>query len=265
MDCLEGMKLMADASVDMILCDLPYGTTACPWDAVIPFEPLWEAYKRIIKPNGAIVLTASQPFTTALIASNMTWFKYCWVWEKNRVGGIFNAKNMPLKSHEDIVVFSDGTTANGSDSRMPYYPQGLIETNRVGTNRKRSGKDTIGNRPSRSGHYVQTATGYPRTVLQFDSECGLHPTQKPVPLFEYLIRTYTNPGELVLDNCMGSGTTAVACINTGRDYIGFELDSEYYVKAHERISNHQQRETMPIVLPSIIPPPRMASLESLFE
>jgi site-specific DNA-methyltransferase (adenine-specific) len=264
MDCLEGMKLIGDASVDMVLCDLPYGTTVCAWDAVIPFDALWEQYRRIIKPYGAIVLTATQPFTTTLIASNMAWYKYCWVWEKNRVGGIFNAKNMPLKSHEDIAVFSSGTTANGSDKLMPYYPQGLIETNRVGSNRKRSGKDTIGNRPSRSGQYVQTATGYPRTVLRFDSECGLHPTQKPVPLFEYLIRTYTNPGELVLDNCMGSGTTAIACINTGREYVGFELDSDYYGKAQERISNHRQ-ETISVVLPSMIPPSKVASLDSLFE
>lgn len=233
-DCLEQMPRIPDQSVDLVLCDLPYGTTACAWDAVIPFEDLWAEYQRVVRGHGAIVLTASQPFTTALINSNFAWFKYCWVWEKSRVGDIFNAKNKPLKKHEDIVVFSAGTTANGSDRRMPYYPQGLQPTSKMAKN-KETTRAFFAPRPSHKETYEQTATGYPTSVLKFSNDTGLHPTQKPVALMEYLIRTYTNEGDTVLDNTMGSGTTGVACMNTGRKFIGIERDPEYFSVARARI------------------------------
>lgn len=239
MDCLEGMREIPDKSIDMILCDLPYGTTSCPWDSIISLDKLWEQYMRIIKQQSAIVLTATQPFTTALINSNLGRFKYTWIWEKTKVGGVFNAKNMPLKSHEEVCIFSMGTTANCSPTRMYYYPQGLIEINKTKNNRKREKDSTIGNRPSRSGSYTQSYTNYPKTILRFANETGLHPTQKPVPLFEYMIKTYNNECQTVLDNCMGSGTTAIACLNTNRNYIGFELDKKYYEKSLERIQNHK--------------------------
>jgi len=227
MDCLEGMKLIPDKSIDMILCDLPYGTTACKWDSIIPFEPLWEQYKRVIKESGAIVLTASQPFTTILIASNMAMFKYCWIWKKPQGVDPFMAKYRPLNNYEDICVFSIGTTK--------YYPQ------------MDSGKPYTVIRDRKPRNYEITATTmkqtttvnagfrYPTRIIEFNQERGLHPTQKPVELCEYLIKTYTNEGETVLDNCMGSGTTAIACINTNRNYIGFELDAHYCEIANERI------------------------------
>lgn len=230
-DCLEGMKRIPDGSIDMILCDLPYGTTQNKWDSIIPFDRLWEQYERIIKDNGAIVLTSAQPFTSLLIASNIKLFKYEWIWEKNTATGFMNAKKMPLKAHENIVVFY---------SKLPTYnPQftfgkpykktrnAKIDTGsnygKVGIN-KRTDIDNDGKR-------------YPRSVLEFNrEELAIHPTQKPTSLFEYLIKTYTNEGDLVLDNCIGSGTTAVASINTGRNYIGFEIDSSYFKIANKRIA-----------------------------
>lgn len=225
-DCLDLMRDIPDASVDMILCDLPYGTTACKWDSVIPFEPLWAEYRRIAKHNAPVVLTASQPFTTALIASNMRGFKYCWVWEKTRFANQMLAKVQPLKIHEDIVVFADG--------KAPYNPQGLVEINRT---TKQGARVTDNNGGGvRRTEYLQTHTNYPRSIQRFASEGKtIHPTQKPVALMEYLIRTYTNPGDVVLDNCMGSGTTGVACVNTGRNFIGMEMDEGYYQIAKDRI------------------------------
>ncbi len=237
-DCLDVMRDIPDKSVDMILCDLPYGTTACKWDTVIPFEPLWAHYKRVIKDNGAIVLTASQPFTTSLIASNMGMFKYCWVWEKTKAANFPNAPNMPLKTVEDVVVFSFATIAQNSINRMKYYPQGLIDTNKVC-----AGKKANDHRPNRADQkpYKQTKSGYPGMVLRYGKEIkSYHPTQKPVALFEYLIRTYTNEGEIVLDNCIGSGTTAVASLNTGRFFIGIEKSEEYCRIAKERIERVNQ-------------------------
>jgi site-specific DNA-methyltransferase (adenine-specific) len=235
-DCLVGMAMIPDKSVDMILCDLPYGTTACKWDTVIPFELLWAQYRRVIKENGAIILTASQPFTTVLINSNFEWFKYCWVWEKSVCGDVFNAKNKPLKKHEDIVVFSEGTTANGSKRKMPYYPQGLVEINKTVKNTETT-RAFFAPRPSHKETYTQKFTNYPTSVLKYDNDRGLHPTQKPVALFEYLIRTYTNEGDIVLDNCMGSGTTAIAALRTGRHFIGFETEPAYVEIANKRIDN----------------------------
>jgi len=234
-DCLELMHDIDDKSIDMVLCDLPYGTTACKWDTVIPFEPLWEHYKRIIKDNGAIVLTASQPFTSALVMSNIKMFKYCWYWDKNRVGGFTSAKLKPLKLFEDICVFSKGKTANCNKNNMVYYPQGLIKVDRI--SRSSTDKTKTGYaRPSTTGKYKQEFTNYPKQLLSFNLDKGrVHPTQKPVALFEYLIKTYTNPGELVLDNCAGSGTTGVACQNTNRNFILMEKEKEYYEAILERL------------------------------
>ena len=238
-DCLELMQAIPDGSVDMILCDLPYGTTACKWDTVIPFEPLWAQYRRVAKRNAAIVLTASQPFTTALIASNMREFRYCWVWAKSRVTGFANAKVQPLRCVEDVVIFYR--------SRPTYNPQGIRRIDAVKRNGGSVGGDSLrgdtegsagkGSLRTAGAEYVQEFTGYPRQVLNIGSESGtIHPTQKPVALMEYLIRTYTREGETVLDNCMGSGTTGVACANTGRQFIGIERDDKYFQIASERIA-----------------------------
>lgn len=226
-DCLEGMKRIPDGSVDMILCDLPYGTTQCKWDAILPFNQLWEQYERVIKPNGAIVLTAAQPFTSALVMSKPELFKYQWVWEKNKATGHLSAKKQPLRKHEDVMVFSRGTT--------PYYPQGTV-TGKFNSMRPAKGKqkgDMYGQQRSDYGH--STVGNYPKSIIEFPvPHKPVHPTQKPVELFEYLIRTYTLENEVVLDNCMGSGTTALACLATNRNYIGFELDAKYAELCQER-------------------------------
>ena len=235
-DCLEVMTHIASKSIDCIICDLPYGTTACKWDNVIPFEPLWLQYNRIIKKNGAICLFGSEPFSSALRMSNIKHFKYDWIWEKSRTVGFLNAKNAPLKRHEIISVFSFGTTANCSKNRMEYNPQGLVEINQKRKSVSQSDGTVVGNRPSRNKDYVAKYKGYPDTVLRFANEAKQeHPTQKPVALLEYLIRTYTNEGETVLDFTMGSGSTGVACVNTNRRFIGIELDSGYFNMAKERI------------------------------
>jgi len=236
-DCLEKMRDIPDGSVDMVLCDLPYGTTACKWDMVIPFEPLWAHYKRVAKKNAAIVLTASQPFTSALVMSNILMFKYCWVWNKCKVGGFTSAKLKPLKMFEDICVFSTGTTANRSKNLMPYYPQGLIKVDKI----SKSSTDNTATgyaRRSQTTEYFQEFSNYPKQLLKFSlDKCREHPTQKPVALMEYLIKTYTNEGETILDNTMGSGTTGVACVNTNRNFIGIEMDKTYFDIASKRINN----------------------------
>lgn len=238
-DCLERMKEIPDQSVDLILCDLPYGTTACSWDAIIPLDPLWAAYKRIIAPTGAIVLTASQPFTSVLVTSNLTWFKYAWVWEKNRPTNFAHAKNKPMKKHEDILVFSPGTTVHASQSktRMTYNPQGVydIEPKKV---TKRASEKTDAFFSDRPGHgeFERKASGYPHSILTFPTDqLGLHPTAKPIELMRYLVRTYSNPGETVLDNTMGSGTTGIAAVLEDRRFIGIEMDEKYFSMSKERI------------------------------
>ena len=239
-DCLEGMKRIPDGSVDMILCDLPYGMTACEWDTVIPFEPLWEQYERVIKYNGAIVLTASQPFTTKLIESNFKLFKYCWYWVKSKPSGWLHAKNKPMTKVEEVVVFSKAPMGHKSllgDRRMSYNPQGVSDNGVITIRENKHGR-TLRARPNQVGKTVKSMTGFPSNVLEYPNVVGkkaIHPTQKPVALFEYLIKTYTNEGETVLDNCIGSGTTAVAAINTNRNFIGFELDKHYCDIANERI------------------------------
>lgn len=222
-DCLEVMHQVPDKSVDLVLCDLPYGTTQNKWDSVIPFEPLWAQYKRICK--GAIVLTAAQPFTSALVMSNPKDFKYQWVWQKQPSGNL-NAKKRPMVAHEDVLVFGH---------RVPYFPQDLISTLIKRTEKQTSRTANYGNQTPRA--YTQTATNYPASIISFSKDgSGLHPTQKPVALMEYLIKTYTNAGDTVLDNCMGSGTTGIACVNTGRRFIGIEKDAAYFSIAKDRIA-----------------------------
>lgn len=237
-DCLEVMALMPDNCVDLVLCDLPYGTTACKWDTVIPFEPLWAQYRRVLKPNGAVALTCSHPFTAVLAVSNLDWLKYGLVWEKTRATGHVHAKNKPMKKHEDILVFSPGTTVHASQSatRMTYNPQGLVKKEKPTIRKNGGATDAVmGARPSHKD-VLQEYENYPTSILQFASEGStVHPTQKPVALMEYLIRTYTNEGDVVLDNTMGSGTTGVACINTGRYFMGIEKDEKYFNIAKERI------------------------------
>lgn len=240
-DCLELMRTLPDASVDLILCDLPYGTTACKWDTIIPFQALWEEYKRISKPNVAVVLFGDEPFSSMLRMSNLAWYKYDWYWRKTRPAGFTNAKLKPLKDIETVSVFSSGMTANGSKRNMPYYPQGLEDCD---TNWKRPQLYMDGDKgvnPARASHKLSRKiekTGYPRQVLDFSNpnDQVLHPTQKPLALIEYLVLTYTDEGATVLDNCMGSGTTGVACINTGRRFIGMELDAGYFQIASDRIA-----------------------------
>ena len=225
-DCLVGMKDIPDKSIDMILCDLPYGTTRNKWDTIIPLDKLWEQYDRITKDNGAIVLTAQTPFDKVLGMSNLETLKYEWIWTKYSGTGHLNAKKMPMKNHENILVFY---------KKLPTYnPQMTKGTPYT----QKSGRASSNYNPQERVTTVNEGYRYPLTVQKFKSEKGLHPTQKPVELFEYLIKTYTNDGETVLDNCMGSGTTAIACINTNRNYIGFELDQEYYRASIERINNH---------------------------
>jgi len=235
-DCLEVMKLIDDKSIDMILCDLPYGTTACKWDTVISFEPLWEQYKRVIKDNGAIVLTASQPFTSALVMSNPHLFKYSWAWDKvNKFSGHLNSKNQPMRITEDICVFGNGQTI--------YNPQMVEGKPYKATSRGRKsdnyGKQTDGVTTVNTGSY------YPKNLISIaGDERGtvgrLHPTQKPVALFSYLIKTYTNEGDLILDNCAGSGTTGIAAIKLNRRFILIEQEPKYCAVFYDRVAKECQ-------------------------
>jgi site-specific DNA-methyltransferase (adenine-specific) len=239
-DCLERMKEIPDGSVDMVLTDPPYGTTACSWDSVIPFEPMWEQLKRITKKNGAFIFTSNQPFTSTLITSNIVDFKYCWVWVKNRPTGSLHSRNRPMGKHEDVCVFSGAPMGHASrlgDARMHYYPQGVVATGKKKVVKEKGFHGNhIGSRKNQVGIEYDVFTGFPSTVLEFDKEeSHLHPTQKPVALMEYLIQTYTNPNETVLDFTMGSGTTGVAAMNLGRKFIGIELDDKYFAIAEERI------------------------------
>lgn len=232
-DCLEGMKNIDDKSIDMILCDLPYGTTACKWDTIIPFSELWKQYIRVIKDKCPIVLFGSQPFTSSLIMSNPKWFKYEWIWDKHIPRNFINAKIMPMQKHENILVFGKG--------KVTYNPQ-MTERDKPVKVKNYSKGDSVyklNNDGTDNKERVYTHR-YPDTIIKgkWEANAGkLHPTQKPVSLCEYLIETYTNENDLVLDNCIGSGTTAIACINTNRNYIGFELDTAYYNMATERINN----------------------------
>ena len=268
-DCLIEMDKILDGSVDLILCDLPYGTTdrkgisdkgdnrVLSWDTIIPLDKLWDQYRRVLKPSGAVVLTADQPFTSQLVLSNLEWFKYEWIWKKKKVTGFLHANARPMKETEDILVFSPLGASGGSvkaNKNMTYNPQGLIEKNvKKKNNAKRLGKFLhqpehmgAGNKLLHETEYEQKYTNYPSEILEFGLDKGvIHPTQKPVALMEYLIHTYSNEGETVLDNCMGSGTTGVACVNTNRNFIGIEMDAEYYSASCERI-----RGTVPVEEPA---------------
>ena len=239
-DCLEVMKDIPNKSVDMILCDLPYGMTECKWDILIPFDGLWEQYNRIIKDNRVICLFSSQPFTIKLINSNINMFKYCWYWKKTKPSGWQHSKNKPMSIIEEICVFSKAPIGHASrlkEKRMFYNPQGVVS---VGTKKVKSvfhGR-TMGERLNQTGREYEAFTGFPSNILEYPNIVGknaIHPTQKPISLLEYLIKTYTNENETVLDNCMGSGSTGVACMNTDRQFIGIELDKNYFEIAEKRI------------------------------
>lgn len=233
-DCLELMRNIPSNSVDMVLCDLPYGTTACKWDSVIPFEPLWAQYLRVTKPNAAMVLTASQPFASALVMSNLALFKHEWVWIKNRGSNFANTVREPFKEHESVIVFSRGKWTYNKQMQ-PRTGGGVALIGK-----KMRGQTTPTDNYGKFTGWQTDALSemrVPSSWQKFNTEVGHHPTQKPVALMEYLIRTYTNEGETVLDNCMGSGTTGVACANTGRKFIGMEMDEGYFKIAKSRIAN----------------------------
>jgi len=248
-DCLEIMPTLADKSADMILCDLPYGTTACKWDTIIPFEPLWKQYKRLIKDNGAIVLTASQPFTSALVMSNPDMFKYEIIWAKSKPSNFMLAKKQILKQHENVLIFYQN---------QPTYNPQKWESKPMNTVYKGGGykKDSIigVERENIDKERKNYTDRNPISVIKINDVIGnskekadgKHPTQKPVALFEYLIRTYTNEGDTVLDNCAGSGTTAIACLNTNRNAILIEKDEDYYKAALDRFNRHKQQLTLEI-------------------
>lgn len=239
-NCLDLMQDIPDNSIDMILVDLPYGTTACKWDTIIPFELLWKQYKRIIKKNKAIVCTASQPFTSILITSNLDWFKYEWIYKKRCASNFAQANYAPMKEHENVLVFSNG--------KVNYYP---IKESRKGNGAERVKYKFSEASRHKSGEFIGKLFGdfdefsdnlrFPSSVQEFNNRAsgdrGHHPTQKPVALMEYLIKTYTNENDVVLDNCMGSGTTGVACVNTNRSFIGIEKDQKYFEIAQQRINN----------------------------
>jgi site-specific DNA-methyltransferase (adenine-specific) len=260
-DCLVEMNKIEDNSVDLILCDLPYGTTdrkgidnkgdnrVLSWDTVIPLDELWKHYRRVLKPTGSVVLTADQPFTSQLVLSNLEWFKYEWIWKKKKTTGFLHANARPMKETEDILVFSPlgaSGCSKKANKNMTYNPQGLVEKRVVKKNNaKRLGKFLhqpehlgAGNKLLHETVYEQKYTNYPSEIIEFGLDKDtIHPTQKPVALMEYLIRTYSNAGEVVLDNCMGSGTTGVAAVNCNRSFIGIEMDQEYFEIAKERINN----------------------------
>lgn len=233
-DCLKLMKDIPDKSMDAIICDLPYGTTACKWDSVIPFESIWEQYKRIIKDNGAIVLFGSEPFSSALRMSNIDNYKYDWYWNKSKPVGFANAKKMPLKDIETISVFY---------KKPPIYnPQGLIKCDREISNstktKKQNNITAINGGAFKTKSYKQEFTNYPRQVLKYGIEQGLHPTQKPLELLKYLVKTYTNENDWVLDNTCGSNTTGIACYDLNRNYIGIEKDIDIYNVAKKRMEKN---------------------------
>ena len=232
-DCLEGMRQIPDGSIDAVICDLPYGTTDNTWDALIPFDKLWEQYRRIAKPKAPIILFGAEPFSTTIRMSNFDWYKYDWIWQKNIAVGFLRANERPLRAFENICVFYK--------ERPTYNPQGVRKCHKV----QRRGRVGDNYAMGTSNEYVTEYENYPKDILTFDKDTdGFHPTQKPVDLLRYLVLTYTNEGDTVLDNCMGSGTTAIACIKERRHFIGFELSKEYFDKAQRRIKAEQAQLTL---------------------
>lgn len=233
MDCFDGMAQIDDKSIDMILCDLPYGTTQCSWDVVIPFEPLWMEYKRIIKDNGAIVLFGMEPFSSYLRISNIEMFKYDWIWDKVKGTGFLNAKKQPMRNHEIVSVFYE--------RQCKYYPQ-MTHGHKLKKSYRKKELQTDVYGEMKKDYVYESTDRYPRSIQSFSTDTqnsSLHSTQKPVALCEYLIKTYTDIGDLVLDNCAGSCSTGVACHNTGRRFIGFEKDKEIFEKANKRLTEHK--------------------------
>jgi len=239
-DCFNIFPQLEDKSIDLVLCDMPYGTTACKWDTVIDLDRMWRELKRIVKDNTAIVLTASQPFTSILVCSNLNMYRYQWSWKKDGATGFANAKKQPLRCIEEILVFSKKPTR--------YYPQGLVRADKRVVNRKSTGgeslrADIINSQDKgalrTNGHaYIQEYSNYPKNILEIKRDRSkVHPTQKPVSLMEYLIKTYSNEGDTVLDFCMGSGTTGVACKNLNRNFIGIEKEQNYFEIATDRITS----------------------------
>ena len=243
-DCLELLKNISDKSVDMILCDLPYGTTGSKWDSVIDCKKLWQEYRRVISDNGVIVLFGTEPFATRMRSEALDLYKYDWIWRKTTVTGFAHARNMPLRDYENLMVFSKAPVGHASklgNKRMPYNPQGLQGCHQVDKSHKTSlvmHSGTFAN--TKDDHYVRTETGFPRMVLDFKKnpkDSRFHLNAKPVPLLEYLIKTYTTDNAVVMDNCMGSGSSGVACANTNRNFIGMELDEKYFEIARKRIED----------------------------
>ena len=228
-DCLEVMKSIPSDSIDMILCDLPYGTTQCKWDTIIPFDKLWQEYERIIKPNGAIVLTGAEPFSSLLRLSNLKLYKYDWIWDKIKGMGFLNSKKQPMRNHENVSVFYK--------KQCVYNPQKTTgHVNKKSVRRSHLQTEIYGD--MKKDNVYESTERFPRSIQEFSLDTqnsSLHPTQKPVALFEYLIKTYTNKGDIVLDNCAGSGTTAIACLNTGRDYILIEQEKKYIDVINDRV------------------------------
>jgi len=242
-DCIEIMSTLPEGCVDMVFCDLPYGTTQNEWDCLIPFDQLWEQYHRVVKENGAIVLTAQPPFDKVLACSNLKYFKYEWIWEKNKATGHLNAKKMPMKAHENVLVFYRKLPTYNPQMTHGHKPMNAVlpKDQLPPPDRKRNYNHV----EKRLGNPGGSTTRYPRDVLQFpvinnDDPLKFHPTQKPVPLIEYFIKTYSNEGDVILDNCMGSGSTIIACKNTNRQYIGIENDPEYFEKAQEWVGSYDK-------------------------
>lgn len=239
MDCFDGMSQIDDKSIDMILCDLPYGTTQCSWDAIIPFEPLWNEYKRIIKDNGAIVLFGMEPFSSYLRISNIDMYKYDWIWDKVKGTGFLNAKKQPMRNHEVISVFYK--------HQCKYYPQMSKNHERKTSLKKRNSPQTKVYGKMDKDIYYDSTMRYPRSIQVFSTDTqksSIHSTQKPIALCEYLVKTYTDVGDLVLDNCAGSCSTGIACHNTGRRFIGFERDEFIFEMANRRLEDHKSQITL---------------------
>lgn len=241
-NCLNLMNNIPDKSVNCIICDLPYGTTASKWDNKLPLDELWVQYNRILTDNGVVCLFGSEPFSSYLRMSNIKHFKYDWIWEKNSVTGFVHAKNMPLKNYEIISIFSNAGMGHKSqlgDKRMIYNPQGIIKVDKISKTYANKFGNIIGKRPSQKEYFLTEYTNYPKMILNFNKEHGIfHPTAKPVALLEYLIKTYSFEGDMILDNCAGSMSTAIAAINTNRKCICIELDDKYYNLGLERVNNH---------------------------
>ena len=243
------MKKFADSSVDMVFCDLPYGTTQNSWDSIIPFEDLWRAYRRVVKPNGAIVLTAQSPFDKVLACSNLKDFRYEWIWEKNKATGHLNAKRMPMKAHENLLIFYQKLPTYNPQKTTGHKPMNAVSPKEFVPEPKN--KRNYNHVSKVLGNKGGTTERCPRDVLRFpvmnnDDPLKFHPTQKPPQLIEYFLKTYSNEGDVVLDNCMGSGSTGVACLGARREFIGIEMNSEFFQKAQEWIESEKVRVTKPL-------------------